>query len=203
MKDIEFLKEMYYYQVNQKQQISSSVNIPIGIIGLVIGGFVYLLNNLGSIDNNKKYVISIIMITFAFFISFTCCFLIKAIWRNKYMYLPRTEEIMKHKMVLTTHYEEHSEYYINNGQLNKETFVQNEFEKYLCVELIKCTDQNNETNEKRLNNIRRATTFLILTLIIGSISLIAYTYSVTDDSEAISSNNRTININIKNISIDE
>lgn len=175
MKDIEILKEEYYHQIQQKQQINTNASIPIGILGLIIGGYVYLINNLNDIPYEKLFIMFTVLCIFSGCVLFNCYFLIRVLWRNQYSYLETAQKRFGYKKVLEKHYDDNETWYKKHKYPFKEHFVEEKFEKYLCEKYVECIDQNFETNKKRICYLRKASTCLVVTLIVGCINLLIYT----------------------------
>lgn len=180
MNDVEFLKEAYYHHIQQKQQISSGASIPIGILGLIAGGFVYLVNNLNTIKSDKIGIMICVLIIFGISLLVNAYFLIRVLCRNEYSYLPASKEIMSHKKNLAKFYDREKETCKAYGHSDKNLFVNEQFEEYLCNTFTECIDKNFETNKKRVCYLRKASTCIVITLCIASISLLIYATLSTD-----------------------
>jgi len=198
MNQLEFYKELYHKENERRQEVLTSLNIPIAIITALSSGTYFFIT---SFDYSIESFLSGIFITLisltGISLLFAIYFLIRAFsdFTKGYEYsgVPYAQELYDWNKNL----EEYFETYKNDKSLATE-----HFESYLMENLVKHTEHNMYVNDKKHGYIYRSKKFLILTLVLMLITLVPFGYNyfkkakethrIEVVSNSIQSNNLTL-----------
>ncbi len=155
MENFIFYKGLFEKELSRKVEIENSINIPVGILTLLISSLFFLVKN---ISKNINYSEKTVIMLAALSITLSFIFLTKS-FNNffkgfNYKNLPDTIELRNYQLNL----------YDYNSQVKKDK--KESFEIYLIDNYVQMTDNNLKINRKRLYDL-----FISKTLIIISISL--------------------------------
>ncbi|RZN80966.1 MAG: hypothetical protein EVB11_11045 [Winogradskyella sp.] len=158
MENFNFYKELFEKELSRKVEIENSVNIPIGILTLLISSVFFLNKN---IYGKTDFLIKIGMVLIVISITLSFVFLTKS-FNNffkgfKYKNLPDTIELRNYQLKL-------NEY---NSQVKKDE--KESFKNYLIDNYIQMTDNNLKINRKRLYDLFISKTFIIISIILTMI----------------------------------
>ncbi|MFH1158686.1 MAG: hypothetical protein V1721_07390 [Pseudomonadota bacterium] len=156
MKD--FCKEAYINEMCRRDEIISSLQIPIGAVTVFVSSVFYFSINMGI---NIQHIG---LIDFIFIQSVVACFIssIISVWNigksahgQFYEYLENPETIYNHLLKL-------EEYHAKEGaaEKDKETLARSDFEKYLLEKRVQCANTNYENNYRKSIYRDRAYAFL-------------------------------------------
>ncbi|OLN21986.1 hypothetical protein BTO30_11675 [Domibacillus antri] len=148
----ELYKELYYKEMERKEQINARVQIPLGLIVVLISGIFYCANSMHQVPESGR-------IAFLFFLSvslislFVAIFFInKCIFRNKFGYFPLPSEIKTYQDSLYEHYQKIKE----KCDVDAETYVNQKISKFLIESYIIGTDNNIRTNDSRTKFLQKS-----------------------------------------------
>jgi hypothetical protein len=164
MTDFDFYKEFYFYELKRKDDLYNMINIPLLLITGIISIHLYFLEFLKT---KIIIIIAIIVVIFTSFLILKSIFYLISSYSNKlkmheYKEIAGMNDLYQYKSSLN----------MNNINENDEVFFNN-----LKVNLSECAQHNFIINKTRTEQIAKAKTSLILslisTLIFIIISLIA------------------------------
>ena len=96
MNQLEFFKELYFYELKKKENVSSSLNLPTTLLVVLMGAMSFLIRShiqyFEGINTISIIFSLLVIITTVFFIK-VFYFLFKALIGYDYKYLPRSRDI--------------------------------------------------------------------------------------------------------------
>lgn len=184
MKDkFEFYKEFYFKELNRRNEINSSLTIPIGLITALIGGVSYLLTNF-------EYHCRVwLTIPFVMATSTGVMFLICAVFNliKAYTNFPGHYDyiLIADIDVLESYYQSLQKYYASDPGLYDN--ADKDFEEYIITEMVRNTGANQRTNNRKTKFSYNCEKYLICSLIAISISLPFFSidYGIKPDKKPI------------------
>ena len=178
MKILDFYKELYFKENERRQEVTNSLNIPIGVNTALLSGTYFLIS---SFDYKLEYFLSgvfVLMISVSLISIIISCFYLIQAFKNfnqgyDYTGLPYPAD-------LNNWYSELDDYY--NGNKQKTNI---HFEKYLVEQLAKHTSHNMFVNDQKHAQIYKSKKYLIVALITTLFSLIPYEYNYFNNQTAV------------------
>lgn len=173
MDHLDFYKELYHKENDRRQEVITSLNIPLAVITALSSGTYFLIT---SFDYTVETFLTGIFIFFMILTGISLLgaiyFLIRAFsdFSKGYEYsgIPYVNELYNWNKELEQYYETYKE----DKDLPKDLF-----KTYLLENLIKHTDHNMYVNDKKHGFIFRSKKFLILALVLILISLVPFGYN--------------------------
>lgn len=158
MNSYELYKSLFEREQIRRKELDDSINIPIGLITLIIGLISYLNNDFSfsykEVSSYLSILIFILLFIGIFFLSKSYNNLFKGF---NYVNLPHTKELR--------------EFELESKKIKKSTCAENEesFEFYLTNNFAKISDTNGKINKQRLIDLYNAKTTLIISIILSVI----------------------------------
>jgi hypothetical protein len=174
----EFYKELYNNEIERKNSIESSLNIPIVIITGLISTVFYIGT---TFDYSLEKFLSIsfvgLLVTSGLFTLIAVYYLIRA-FNNltsgfEYHYLPYGTD-------LEDYYERLKEF--NDGDENK---TNEDFKKYLTSKFNEQFDKNAFINDKKSGYIHQARRFIVFGLLSLTVTFVPFGYNLFNKEEQI------------------
>lgn len=163
----EFYKEYYFRELDRRNQLNSSLSIPIGLITGLAGGVSYLLTNF---DYAIRFWLSI---PFVVVTGGGIIFLLLSIYNLiiAYTNFPRPYNYMliADVDVIEKYHQDLKAYYIANPGV--EDTSEKEFENYIVSEMVVNTGNNQKNNKKKTKFSYNCEKYLIRALMLISLSL--------------------------------
>jgi hypothetical protein len=169
---IDFLKEQYTFELERRQQLTTSLTIPVTVL-IILGG------GLGVFAKELSYQSKPLSITFIILIAIaaaafgeTIFFLIRSYHGHIYLYIPRPGEQKAHLDELMQYYQKLNAHnqrtrrdvlVLDSEEVKKK--VDGDFQAFLERRYIEATDYNWWNNHSKSENLHRANTWLIVVLI--------------------------------------
>ncbi|HWK04637.1 MAG TPA: hypothetical protein VNS58_13450 [Puia sp.] len=184
MKDkFDFYQDYYFRELNRRNEINSSLSIPIGLITALVGGGSYLLTNF-------EYHLSFwLTIPFTVSVLATLIFLLCAIYnliksytnfpgRYDYVLIADNEILEKYRQGLKN-------YYAANPSLPDTS--EEEFDQYLIAEMVKYTGINQKNNKRKTKFSYNCEKHLITALIsiVFSLPFFSVNYGLKPEKKTI------------------
>jgi hypothetical protein len=160
-------KEQYYFELTRKNQLTSQLSIPIGILTILGGLASYFYRNISICSDYKHNVIIILFILSIISFVYTIYYLIRSYYGFSYSYIPSPKVIDAYKNDLST-------YHKSVG--NPEDVVERELKEYLIGLYASTTHINIRNNDSKSEYLHKANTFLIATLVLLIISALIIGY---------------------------
>jgi len=177
MKHFEFYKELYHKENERRQEILSSLNIPIAVITALATGIYYFIT---TFEYNTEPFLKgffILLISFSLLsLLLSIYYLIRAFsnFTKGYEYtgIPYVKELFNW-------YKELEDYY---GSTNKS---KKHFESFLIENMVKHIDHNMYVNDKKHGYIYKSKKFLVISLVFSFIVFVPYGYNYFRNKENI------------------
>ncbi len=173
----EFYKDHYFFELSRKEQLSSAVNIPAGVITIIAGVIIAIVN---TIDAPFTYleIAELFLLSLATIGLFTSIFfLIRSYFNYGYGYIATSLEVMSYKNDL-------EKFYKDEEKENKQQ-VAKEIEDYINYEYVKYTDLNIRNNDIKSSYIHKANWALIITLVFIIFAGIPHVIKTAIDSDQV------------------
>lgn len=176
MQRFDLYKSIYDRENSRREVLTSSVNIPIGILTAIFTAFTYFVTSFQN-DNlliNVVFYFLIILCFISNVISIT--FLLKSFNRfhkgHEYKELPFVRVMEDYYIELSNHYKKDKE------------LIDPNFENYLISELVEYTDINMRINDQRSLDLFKAKRFIFFSLL--GLALICILYVSLNSNNQIS-----------------
>jgi len=162
--NVDFYKELHNRELNRRKEIEDGINIPIGLITLMIGLISYFFQEESQFLKECLSKILIILIILALLIS---AFYISMAFNNflkgyEYEYLPKPKELFNYESGVTEF----------NSTVKKSE--RENFEYYLKENFAKIADFNKSINDKRAEYLSYSKKAIIVALIFSLILVLIF-----------------------------
>jgi hypothetical protein len=153
---LDLYKEHYFFEINRRDQLTSQLSIPIGILTILGGLGAYLANTISICSKDMKIVfIAILAISTLFFI-ITIYYLIRSYYGYTYRYIPTPKEIDDYRKQL-------KEYHERVGNSEEQVII--EIKEFLTERYAISTHKNTWNNDSKSGFLHKANKALIYTLV--------------------------------------
>ncbi|MEW4231518.1 hypothetical protein [Priestia megaterium] len=180
-KKLELAKEMYYFELEQREKLNTRTATPMAIITLLLGLAVFYFKGVKDIElNGWGWAFFTVYSVYIIFIFIAIVLVFKAYYNYKYSYLPKPEIIEKDINKIVAYYNSnYDRYFSNEGP--KQDLIEKDIDDALYSYYKKATTTNIEMNEKKFRYLRLTGNFLLITLLFGGLSIIPYQFSIKDN----------------------
>ena len=182
-KKYDIFKEMYYYELEQKEKINNRITIPMAIIAFLIGLAVYYFQSLENIRTSVwGYTFFVIYGIYVLLILIAIWFVFKAYYNYKYSYLPGPDVIENDIKRIISYYEINYEQYFKEKGL-KQDLIEQDIEDIFYNYYKNSINKNIPMNESKLKLLRNTGNTLLLALFFAAVSIIPYQIAHHDTKE--------------------
>ncbi len=162
--DVDFYKELHTRELNRRKEIEDGINVPIGLITLLIGLISYFIKEENSFLQNCFSKILIVLVIIFLLIS---AFFIVMAFNNflnsfEYEYLPNPKELYNYEIK------------VSDFNFTVKKSEQEDFSSYLKENFASIADYNKKINDKRSEYLANSKKFIILSLIFSIILIIIF-----------------------------
>ncbi|MGE1112985.1 hypothetical protein ACQJ0K_14620 [Priestia megaterium] len=171
--------------MENKEKINSRISVPLSIVTLLAGGFVYLLSTLKDIKGEVWKPLF-----FSFFSLFSVSLLIsifymgKAYYNYRYKYLPSLADLDDQARELEL-YVDHRIATAEEEEESREEILEMEIQQNLYEQFIQATDINTNLNHKKLRYLRKVGLWLLATLVFGATCMIPVIFGKEDEIQKV------------------
>lgn len=158
MDKFEFYQKQYFFELERRQELNSSLSISIGVVSLLIGAIFYLISNFIYHYFILSYFFIVFIVCSIVSILFVIFFLISAYWNYTYRYISDTEIIREYENKLINYYESIKKEDITN-------LVNKEINDMLIRKYSASATYNAKNNAKKSVNIHRSNTAIVILVI--------------------------------------
>lgn len=174
IKESELLKEMYYFEVERKNKLSTSLSIPIGILTFIFGIITFFLRNISCLGYNGWVIIFFCIFFILTIISLVCAivFLIRSFYKYKYKYLPMPSDIENDIKNIKEYYK--NPYFKDYKKEDIEKLIEIDFFSLFPRYYKQCIKQNINNNDRKSLYLHKTSTAIILIIIFLFLSSIPF-----------------------------
>lgn len=202
--NLEFYKDLYYKEIERREQFSNKLNFPLAILTLVFGGLFYTIQNNDLIKIEWLHILFFILSCATFLLLLIhIVVLFRSSFGYKYAYVPSPELIKEHETSLKNY---HMQY--NKEAENIPELIEADLKTYLIETYVKMTKVNVGENDRKAGWFRIGSYFIIAYVTALLLTFICFAPSFINKEENIqkviiqnhenSSDNPTFNIEIQN-----
>ena len=161
---VEFLKERYDFELQRREQLTSALTLPVGVLSGLGGLMIAMVRSFGAkhLWLTVPFFASFGVDVAAFFICLV--FLALAYHGQKYKYLPLLKELQDWE----DDYMALNSYDVALGKAD------NAFERHIAERIIDAADRNTENNDGRSNRLHQARLALFGVLILTTVAGVLY-----------------------------
>ncbi|WP_160398495.1 hypothetical protein [Paenibacillus sp. MMS18-CY102] len=172
---IEHFKEMYYYEHEQKEKINGRIQTPIGFLTLLIALDAFYINGMEDIQKGTSGMAFFILLSlFSLSLLGIVYLLIRSYYAYSYKYIPVPSVLESKANEYATHFDTYYEQYKDYYKISKDDCITNEIDKNMYHYYMITTETNMMLNEKKLTYLRKVGYAMIISLILGLVSLVPY-----------------------------
>lgn len=195
--NFDFIKDQYLFELERKNQLRTSLNLPTGVL-IVLGGL------LGFFAKEFPYNLStVITIIFFFFLAASTVLFLIAVYHLIRSFYGRTyafietpgelktyyDELLQHHRNLSDYYKSLEEYYgVEPREKNypePEELAEQDFQEFLSQKYISATNENTWNNDSKSERLHSANLFLIFTLCSTLVCSVPFLYADLNKPEKI------------------
>lgn len=166
-----FHKENYFFEIERKDKLNSSLTFPVGIIALMVGAISVMAKaiSLPPSDNQKFLIVFLLLAGICLVIS--CYYLVRTYWGHPYSYMPYSSELLDYRTRLY-------EFYIDSGKSPQEAgdAANNGLDAYVTDQYASDATFNAKTNNTKSAILFKANAFIIASLALIVSSAPSYLY---------------------------
>jgi hypothetical protein len=173
MNDFDFYLNWYYKETERKMALENALNIPIGILSLIIGSDFYLLVHY-NFAKSPCFVSALLclMIGVSFFLSCVATYYLFLSYHGVFKSytdkgFPIASELRKHKKDLI-------EYYRLEANNFPDVTGEAEFEEYVITKLTEYIDRNVRNNDKKSETLYLAKGYILRAIVFLVIALLPF-----------------------------
>lgn len=184
---LDFYRESYHSELENKEKINNRITVPISIVTLLIGSLFFYFDKIDKINSDVSKVFFILFLGMSVIaILFSIFFLFKAYYGYQYDYIPLISEIKNFEDLLYA-------YHINDGKTEQQAgeFTKRDVELFLAKVYVKSTTNNMIENERKLKYLRHAGWSLSVVLLTAVLAFMPYSLGMKNDD--------TLEVKITNI----
>ena len=172
----EFYKELYFHEIEVREQLNARIQIPVALIASLAGALTFMLLKL------DEQVTGWMVIGFVFFLVLSVVmlivsayFLIRTWVNHTYSFLPTASKTEDYRQELIRTYEGYDEDY-----------VEQYLHKYLCDYFINCSSKNTNVNDQRSLYLHRSNMSLVAVIVSSAIAFSFFYFAEIDNDQIIS-----------------
>lgn len=165
---LEVLEKNYYFELERRNHIDRKINVPIGIITVLVGSLHYFFQEWkGFIVNSLLlYTYLAILLGLGISIAISIYFHIRAYWGHQYMRMASPSQLYHH-------YEYTCDYFRNDPHKVSEESIDFILEQYQ-----KSAEHNVKVNDFRLTYYHKGMASIIISIGIGLLLIFLYALSL-------------------------
>lgn len=173
MDELELYKEMYYYELQIRENIDARFTNPFSVYAILIGGMGYLISKVSSLPNETKTgIIIVILLVYGASLVYTGYCLYRAYHRHTYAYIANPKILIEYRMNIESYYNKNYEKYFADKGLTKEELIKDKFIEYLLERFSEATSINQEANHLKYHLFLKVGNSLVINAILWIITFI-------------------------------
>lgn len=173
-------KESYFFEIERKDKLNSSLSFPVGVIAL-LGGAVSVMSKAVSLPPSDAQKILIVLLVLAgICLVVSCYYLVRTYWGHPYKYMPYPGELLEYRNNLYT-------FYLASGQAMQlaDSTSDRELSDYIASEYAADATFNAKSNNAKSATLFKANAFIIAVLALVVSAIPAYLYHQLTSSPPI------------------
>lgn len=160
----DYFKEHYFFEINRKHQITSSLVIPIGILTVLVSIIGYYFQKFKFESGIITVIFIIMMVPTIYYLFITVYFLFRSYYNQTYRYVPTPLKMKEYYVVLEKYYKEY----------NIDRDVNSDIQEIINNHYAEATDDNAYRNDSKSAYMHKANTSLIFALIFTMVCFVPY-----------------------------
>jgi len=166
-------KHIYYSELERKEKIYSSLNLPAGVISLLFGVAIYYAQNI-VLTNLNSYKILFLTFSILFLISLivSVYFLLKVLYKYTYSYLPTPITLENYTSELKNYYS--MIYNDKSAKVDLDECVKTDLQEYFIDTYTQCNEINIANNDRKVLYRYRCHVSIIISLVFLAVSFFPY-----------------------------
>jgi hypothetical protein len=176
MKLSDFYKDHYFLELTRREDANNALTIPFGVLSILVGAVLIVAKEIDfPLDGIEAYQIIVMAITFVFFL-ITSYFLYKSWTGYEYLYIASPKTIKEYTVNLFGYY-----LAIGDEQEIAKEKADNETLEFIDSEYAETADVNFSNNNKKVEYLRRANTFLSVSAIFAVLTSVPFIFALIKD----------------------
>jgi hypothetical protein len=170
MPNLDFYKDLYNEEIEQKESLRSSIGTPLSLISALAAVFYFYLTSFDFLGNHIVTGFFALGLLSSAFVMGVCIYHLIKSYNNftgrTYRYPAQADQLRKHQKDLIAHYQTH--HTMTVPQANEK------FEEDLIGILVDAAKFNAKQNEERTECLNSANKFLIIAIVITIVNIIPF-----------------------------
>lgn len=166
---LEYYKESYYHEFVHKDSINGRVSIPAGILPLLAGADIFLINNIKDLDDSWFVWGTILVILFTLALFFALYYIFRTLYNHKYGYTATPKEIYDYRKSLEGKYDE--------------SIIDAEMGDFLSTEFANYASLNRKSNLSKVFYLRIVYYWIVAALIVGLLCIPVFIFGKSNGSD--------------------
>ncbi|MDR7856056.1 hypothetical protein [Tissierella sp.] len=176
MDELELYKELYYHELQIRENIDSRFTNPFSVYVILIGGMGYLIGQVSSLpDETKTGIVIMMLLAYGVSLVFTGYWLYRAYHRHTYAYVENPLLLRKLRLELEGYYEDNFEKYFSEQSSTKEELIKKDFDKNLLEKFAVVSTKNQDANHLKYRLFLKVGNSLVLNAILWALNFILIT----------------------------
>ena len=95
-----FHKENYFFEIERKDKLNSSLTFPVGIIALMVGAISVMAKAISLPPSQNQRVLIVFLVLAGICLVVSCYYLVRTYWGHPYSYMPYSSELLDYRKEL-------------------------------------------------------------------------------------------------------
>lgn len=164
-------KESYYFEIERKDTLNSSLAFPVGIIALLAGAVSVMSNAISLPPSDTQKILIVLLFLAGLCLVFSCYYLVRTYWGHPYKYMPYSSELLEFRKKLF-------DFYVASGQTQQvaDSTSNQEVGDYIVSEYAAGATFNAKSNNKKSATLFKsnACSIVALALVVSAIPFYFY-----------------------------
>lgn len=152
-------KESYYFEIERKDKLNSSLSFPVGIIALMAGAVSVMSKAVSLPPSDSQKILIVLLLLAGDCLVVSCYYLVRTYWGHPYKYMPYSGELVEYRKKLY-------EFYVASGKTPQaaESISDQELGEYIVSEYAAGATFNAKSNNKKSATLFKSNAFIIAAL---------------------------------------
>lgn len=187
MNKVEFFKEAYYFELKRRQELTTSLTIPIGIASFFVGAIFYYLQTFKFFPSNGVGYVFVLLVLFALIsVVISIYYQFRSYYGYIYGYLPRLDDLNNFYDDLLEYGNSYNKYLEEIGKeiVDPKLFADQKYKEEISEAYLLAVVKNFENNRLKsvyLHNANGALIFTFVFLLMSSIPYFVNFYTVSSN----------------------